>query len=103
VTTASTPDAVALAKRLRAAGARMYGAFWCSHCLDQKQAFGAGAMAEFPYVECFPAGWKKGVKVEAACSAAGVQAFPTWVIGGELVEGEQELTALAARLDALKK
>jgi hypothetical protein len=37
----------------------MYGAFWCSHCYDQKMDFGREAMAEFPYVECFPQGWKK--------------------------------------------
>lgn len=30
-----------------------------SHCYDQKQEFGAAAMADFPYVECFPQGWKK--------------------------------------------
>jgi hypothetical protein len=41
----------------------MYGAFWCTHCYDQKQEFGQQAMAEFPYVECFPQGWKK-VSVE---------------------------------------
>jgi hypothetical protein len=48
-----------LAARLREAGANMYGAFWCTHCYDQKQEFGQQAMAEFPYVECFPQGWKK--------------------------------------------
>ena len=37
----------------------MYGAFWCSHCYDQKDDFGAQAMADFPYVECFPEGWQK--------------------------------------------
>jgi hypothetical protein len=37
VTNESSPQAVALAKRLKAAGARMYGAFWCSHCFEQKQ------------------------------------------------------------------
>lgn len=26
----------------------MYGAFWCSHCEDQKETFGAGA--DIPYV-----------------------------------------------------
>lgn len=59
VTSASGPDAVSLAERLAAAGARMYGAFWCSHCYDQKQAFGAEAMAAFPYVECYPEGLHK--------------------------------------------
>ena len=31
VTTDSSPRALALAARLRDAGAHMYGAFWCSH------------------------------------------------------------------------
>jgi len=31
VTTESSPRAIALAARLKAAGARMHGAFWCSH------------------------------------------------------------------------
>lgn len=48
-----------LAKRLKAAGAKMYGAFWCSHCFEQKQAFGKEAMADFPYVECYPEGYHR--------------------------------------------
>jgi hypothetical protein len=59
VATSSTPEAVGLAKRLSAAGARMYGAFWCSHCYEQKEAFGREAVGSLPYVECFPEGWKK--------------------------------------------
>lgn len=30
----------------------MYGAFWCSHCYDQKQAFGLEAYKKIAYVEC---------------------------------------------------
>lgn len=59
VTNESSDKAVTLAKRLRQAGAKMYGAFWCSHCFDQKQTFGKQAMSEFPYVECYPDGWKR--------------------------------------------
>ena len=59
ITSESSPQAVQLAKKLAAAGAKMYGAFWCSHCYDQKDDFGAQAMADFPYVECFPEGWQK--------------------------------------------
>lgn len=59
VTTQSSDQALSLAHRLKEAGAKMYGAFWCTHCYDQKQEFGQQAMAEFPYVECFPEGWKK--------------------------------------------
>lgn len=36
----------------------MYGAFWCSHCFDQKQDFGKEAAADFPYVECYPDGMR---------------------------------------------
>ena len=59
VTEASNSKTVDLAKRLKAAGAKMYGAFWCSHCFEQKQAFGKEAMADFPYVECYPDGYYK--------------------------------------------
>jgi hypothetical protein len=59
VTTSSPPGALELARKLRDGGARMYGAFWCSHCYDQKQAFGAEAMVAFPYVECYPDGLHK--------------------------------------------
>jgi hypothetical protein len=30
----------------------MYGAFWCGHCYDQKQAFGQEAYRKIAYVEC---------------------------------------------------
>jgi hypothetical protein len=59
ITSESSPRTLGLAKRLAEVGAKMYGAFWCSHCYDQKDDFGAAAMREFPYVECFPEGWQK--------------------------------------------
>ena len=55
----SSPQAVSLAKKLRAAGAKMYGAFWCSHCQEQKAEFGAAAQKDLPYVECYPQGYHK--------------------------------------------
>jgi uncharacterized membrane protein len=83
----------ALAKHLADTGAKMYGAFWCSHCIEQKETFGAGA--QIPYVECFPDGWERGTPVTEACSAAKVEGFPTWVINGKKLEGEQTLEELA--------
>jgi hypothetical protein len=50
VTTPSSKEAKALASKLIANGAQMFGAFWCSHCFDQKEAFGKDA--KIPYVEC---------------------------------------------------
>ncbi|CAI5537602.1 unnamed protein product [Closterium sp. Naga37s-1] len=40
VTTVSTPVRVQLAKHLSNVGAKLYGAFWCSHCYEQKQVGG---------------------------------------------------------------
>ena len=37
VTHVSSSQELALAKQLKAIGAKMYGAFWCSHCFEQKQ------------------------------------------------------------------
>nr|XP_016452151.1 PREDICTED: thiol-disulfide oxidoreductase LTO1-like [Nicotiana tabacum] len=37
ITSPSTPFAISLAKHLRSIGAKMYGAFWCSHCQEQKE------------------------------------------------------------------
>lgn len=98
VTKESSPRAVELAKRLKESGAKMYGAFWCTHCFDQKQDFGRDAMADFPYVECYPDGVHAGGKLAEACTAAGLQSFPTWIIDGQKLEGEQSLDKLEALL-----
>ncbi|KAL6781296.1 LTO1 [Auxenochlorella protothecoides x Auxenochlorella symbiontica] len=103
ITTESSQEAMSLAERLRAAGARMYGAFWCSHCYEQKLEFGREAMAAFPYVECYPTGWHPGMEPDAACTAVpgGLEGFPTWVIGGKKSEGDLTLQQLEERLSAL--
>jgi len=96
VTTVSTPEWISLAKHLKATGAQMYGAFWCSHCLEQKVLFGAEAVREgFGYVECFPDGYKRGTTMSEVCKAADLQGFPTWVINGQKLEGDQTFDQLA--------
>ncbi len=84
-------ELVALATHLRESGAVFYGAFWCSHCKAQKEMFGAAA-AQLPYVECDARGTNPQT---AACQAAGVRAYPTWVINGRKIEGEVSPTDLA--------
>ncbi|KAL0798489.1 hypothetical protein Bca101_053664 [Brassica carinata] len=95
ITTSSSPYAVALAKHLNSIGAKMYGAFWCSHCLEQKEMFGREAAKLLNYVECFPEGYKKGVQIFKACSDARIEGFPTWMINGQVLSGEVELAELA--------
>ncbi|XP_060196019.1 thiol-disulfide oxidoreductase LTO1 [Lycium barbarum] len=91
----STPFAISLAKHLRSVGAKMYGAFWCSHCQHQKQMFGRAAAKLLDYVECYPDGFKRGTYMANACQEAKLEAFPTWVINGEVLSGEKKLSELA--------
>lgn len=46
--------------------------------------FGSEAMKILDYVECFPDGVKKGIKMVPACNEVGIEGFPTWVINGEV-------------------
>jgi len=95
VETVSSDADVALARHLSKVGAKFYGAFWCSHCYDQKVQFGAQAAELLPYVECFPDGYRKGVVIEQQCKAADISGFPTWVIDGKSYEGDQTFDQLA--------
>jgi len=86
------PFARALALHLSERGAKMYGASWCPHCIEQKELFGASAR-RLPYVECSPGG--QGTPQASACAAAGVRQYPTWFIGGRRFEEVLTLPRLA--------
>ena len=80
-----------LAQHLTATNAKMYGAYWCPHCLDQKKAFG-DAKKLVPYVECDP----KGENPQPAlCQQKGIKGYPTWEINGKMLSGERSLDELA--------
>lgn len=81
----------ALAKCLTEKGVKMYGAYGCPHCQNQKEAFG-DSFQYVDYVECDAKGLNGN---PTACEIAGIQGFPTWVIGGIKYSGEQELSTLA--------
>jgi hypothetical protein len=80
------------AQCLAAKQAKMYGLYYCPHCLDQKEMFG-DAFHYVPYVECAV----KGTSEEAAeCKIAGVKLFPSWQFGTEKPhEGVLSLEALS--------
>lgn len=74
---------------LKEKGAKMYGAYWCPHCQNQKKEFGA-SFKNILYVECS--------EYEKECTAAGVEKYPTWIFSdGTKVEGEQDLEAIAKK------
>lgn len=83
-----------LASHLEASGAKFYGAYWCPHCQEQKDAFGASA-ARLPYVECSPGG-PKGPQA-SACAEAGIRNYPTWIINGRQHGGTLSPQTLAKR------
>ncbi|MEK7611145.1 MAG: thioredoxin domain-containing protein [Patescibacteria group bacterium] len=80
------------AEYLTEKGVVMYGAYWCSHCQNQKQMFGS-AFQYITYVEC--------TKETEKCVAAGVKGYPTWIFpkadkaGVDKLEGEITLDKLA--------
>jgi len=61
------------AKCMAAKQVKMYGAYWCPHCAEQKEKLGAAY--RFVYVECS----EPNSRVQTAeCSAKGVKTYPTW-------------------------
>ena len=56
-------------------GARMYGAFWCPHCEEQKELFGS-SFQDVNYIEC---GVKGNTRAQSqVCKDAGIKNYPTW-------------------------
>lgn len=95
ITTESSAQALTIAKTLKDLDAKMYGAHWCSHCADQKQALGKQVFDKqtgfVPYIECS----KDGVDAQAKlCKAKEIPGYPTWEINGKLYPGEQTLEEL---------
>jgi hypothetical protein len=84
----------AFAKCLAAKPTKMYGAYWCPHCADQKEMF-ESSFQYVPYVECGVPGSRDEAQV---CKDAGIKHFPTWeFVGGERQEGTLALQALGAK------
>ena len=93
VTTSSGEAETLLAKHLTDIGAKMYGAYWCPHCHDQKQLFGKTAYKDIPYVECAPDG--KASQTALCQSVPEITGFPTWEVNGQFLSGSQNLQTLA--------
>lgn len=94
ITTSSGQAELELARHLKSIGAKMYGAYWCPHCHDQKQLFGRQAAQIFPYIECDPGGQNSQTSVCEA-NKDHVTGYPTWEINGQWYNGTQTLDQLA--------
>lgn len=86
----------AFAQCLGARGVKMYGAYWCPHCQEQKEKFDA-SFSYAPYVEC---GVKGDTHASAqVCKDEGIKHYPTWQFPptGERVERVFTLEELSNR------
>ena len=79
-----------IAKCLTEKGAKMYGAYWCGHCQNQKKMFGED-FQYVDYVECDSNGENANPQT---CYEAGIKGYPTWIINGNQYSGEQSLDKL---------
>jgi hypothetical protein len=84
------------ARCLKDRGVKMYGAWWCPHCQEQKDKFKA-SFEYVPYIECGIKGDVKGKN--PVCKQDGITHFPTWQFPpmGERVERVFELEELRDR------
>jgi hypothetical protein len=82
----------AFAKCLATKQAKMYGLYWCPHCIEQKEMFGAA----FQYVTYQECAIKGSSEIVPACKIAGIKLFPSWQFGMETPkEGVLSLEALS--------
>jgi hypothetical protein len=65
-----------VAEALTASGAKLYGAWWCSHCQAQKELF-SDAFDKLNYVECA----NPDSTQNTTCKEAGITSYPTWEFG----------------------
>jgi hypothetical protein len=75
----------------------MYGAYWCPHCVEQKEKFGSASFKLAPYVECGIPGNLRGE--QQVCKDADIKHFPTWQFPptGERVERVLSMEELSDR------
>ena len=92
VTSPSTPASIALAEHLSRTGAKMYAAYWCPHCHEQKELFGKDATAKLTVIECAPDGRDSQ---EQLCLSKNIQGYPSWEINGKIDSGVKPLAKLA--------
>ncbi|MBE9114568.1 hypothetical protein IQ249_01540 [Lusitaniella coriacea LEGE 07157] len=83
---------IALVRHLNNIGAKMYGTYWCGACKWQREQFGA-EFSKMKEIECDPRGKNAQPNL---CKKAGIRAYPTWEIDGQLINpGALSLEKLA--------
>lgn len=80
------------AKCLAEKNVKMYGAFWCPHCANQKEIFG-GSFQYVNYIECSLPDRSGQTEI---CKTANIKSYPTWEFSdNSRQEGEMQLSQLS--------
>ena len=83
--------------------ARMYGTWWCPHCKEQKEDFGASwdiLKEAGGYVECSTSDQNVQTQV---CRDAGITSYPTWRFAdGSEMKGRQTFFTLGNKTGCLE-
>jgi len=91
----TTTASAAFAQCLTAKGVKFYGAWWCTHCQNQKKMFG-DALPYVNYIECEQVPGTSQGSMTDACKTAKIESFPTWdFAGGVRNTGEMTLEKLS--------
>ncbi|MDP3989907.1 MAG: hypothetical protein Q8Q01_01745 [archaeon] len=83
------------ASELAESGVKMYGAYWCSHCAEQKKIFGSswGEFKDKGYIEC---SLPNAAGQTDECNVAGIKSYPTWEFAdGSRISGVMPLEQLS--------
>lgn len=85
------------AQCLKSSGAEFYGAFWCTHCKEQKDEFGSSAKY-LPYIECANS---DNTQIQI-CIDKKIEGYPTWVFKDESrLSGKLSLETLAEKTQCI--
>ena len=80
------------AQCLSESGAKMFGAYWCPHCQQQKADFGKS----WEYVDYIECSLPRRAGQTAVCTQAGIESYPTWEFAdGSRRNGKLSLNELA--------
>jgi len=91
ITATSSERSLKIGEDLKQLDAKMFGAYWCSHCYEQKQRLGKEAYRNVQYFECS----KEGLNSKAdMCKEKKIPGYPTWEINGNLYPGDMYLDEL---------
>ena len=88
------------AKCLSDKGVKIYGAYWCSHCVSQKRMFG-NSWKHIDYIEC---SLPNRTGQTLACKQAGITTYPTWEFqDGKRIEDKLSFEQLSQHSDCQPK